>query len=151
MAHCICTVGKDGHFTGPAEEVECADDKDRPSPIVAIVGERLPILVLHDEAGFLFIDGRWGRLKKRSGQSAPDGSELSGTPSQLCATGASRSHASWCVKGAAPVFVPEITASEHCTGCSALARTKSARTHYQIVDGKAGPVPRTPDARRVPY
>jgi hypothetical protein len=99
MAHCICTVGKDGHFTGPAEEVECADDKDRPSPILAIVGERLPILVLHDEAGFLFIDGRWGRLKKRSGQSAPDGSELSGTPSQLCATGASRSHASWCVKG----------------------------------------------------
>jgi len=28
MAHCICTVGKDGHFTGPAEEVERADDKE---------------------------------------------------------------------------------------------------------------------------
>jgi hypothetical protein len=24
----ICTVGKDGHFTGPPQEVECADDRE---------------------------------------------------------------------------------------------------------------------------
>jgi hypothetical protein len=95
------------------------------------------------------VDG--GGLRNAQGKAPQmEASCLERLPS-FCATGASRSYASWCVKGAAPVFVPEITASEHCTGCSALARTKSARTHYQIVDGKAGPVPRTPDARRVPY
>jgi hypothetical protein len=85
-----------------------------------------------------------GRLKKRSGQNAPDGSELSGTPSQLLRYGRVPQLRELVVKDAAPVFVPEITASEHCTGCSAVARTKSERTHYQIVDGKAGPYPRTP-------
>jgi hypothetical protein len=93
------------------------------------------------------VDG--GGLRNAQGKAPQmEASCLERLPS-FCATGASRSHASWCVKGAAPVFVPEITASKHCTGCSALARTKSARTHYQIVDGKAGTVP--PDARRVPY
>ena len=42
------------------------------------------------------------------------------------------------------LFVPQIAASEHCRDCSSLARTKCWRKLYQSVDGKTGPVPRTP-------
>jgi hypothetical protein len=48
----------------------------------------------------------------------------------FCVAGASRSYASHFVKDAAACSVPEITASEHCSVCSAPARTMSKGRLY---------------------
>ena len=87
---------------------------------------------------------------KRTGQSAPWKRVFSGAPSlAFWVAGASRSYASHFVKDAAACSVPEITASEHCSVCSAPARTMSKCRLYQVVDGvKTGPVsPHTPIPR----
>jgi hypothetical protein len=67
---------------------------------------------------------RLERPGRRAGQGAPDCECVWSAFASFCATGASRSYESTFVRA---ILVPEITASEHCRVCSALARTMSGR------------------------
>ena len=94
------------------------------------------------------VDG--GGLRNAQGK-ALQISELSGTPSQLCATGASRSHASWCVNG---LRLSLFLKSPQVSIAPVAALWLEPRVRVRIIRllmVRQDLYPAPPDARRVPY
>ena len=75
---------------------------------------------------------------------APHKTEFLGRLPSFCAAGASRGYTSLLVKEAPAFLVPKIAASEHCSHCSAPARTRAGGCFIRLLMGRRALTPHYP-------